>query len=105
MRVLLGEGFGLSPGGWWGGFPVENEGTGEGGGNSGGWVGDRQRNLQVNARARLSKLPFSKLPWSQKLREAKVCVYMCISIYVFRINCVLNFESDCESKFRGEVSM
>ena len=45
---------------------MENKGKGgEGGegGEGGGWGRDRQRNWQVNAQA-LSKLPFSKLPFS-----------------------------------------
>ena len=47
----------------WGGFPVEHKGKGEGGREGGGWGRDRQRNRQVNAQA-LSKLPFSKRPFS-----------------------------------------
>ena len=64
--VSLEEGFGVGfrwAGG--GGFPVESNGKGEGGGQGrvGGCGGDWQRNRQVNAQA-LSKLPFSKLPFS-----------------------------------------
>ena len=46
------EGFGV--GFRWvveGGFPVESEGKGGGGGEGGVWGGDRQRNRQVNANA------------------------------------------------------
>ena len=50
-------------GGGGGDFPVKTKGNGEGGGEGGGWCGDRQRNRQINVQA-LSKLPFSKLPFS-----------------------------------------
>ena len=40
---------------------MDNKGKGGEGGEGGGW--GRQRNRQVNAQA-LSKLPFSKLPFS-----------------------------------------
>ena len=59
--MSLGEGFGVGfRGVVGGGFPLENKG---GGGEGGGWGGDRQRHWHVNAQA-LSKLPFSDLPFS-----------------------------------------
>ena len=57
MRVPIG----VPRGG--GRFPVENQGTGEGGREGGGRGRDRQRNRQVSAQA-LSQLPSSKLPFS-----------------------------------------
>ena len=64
LLVSRAEGFGVVIRGVVGGdFLLKNEGKGEGGGKGGGWDGDRQRNRQVNAQA-LSKLPFSKLPFS-----------------------------------------
>ena len=68
LLVSLGEGFGV--GFRWvagGGFPVENEGKGEGGGGGGG----RERGGVGTCKGagkpmcmRLSKLPFSKPPFS-----------------------------------------
>ena len=58
------EGFGVgSRGGGGGDFPVEDEGKGRGVGRVGrvGGVGTGKR---TNARARLSKLPFSNRPFS-----------------------------------------
>ena len=57
---VQGRGFGSGSGGWWG-VVSGNEEKGARGGEGGGWVGDRQRNRQVNAQACV-KLPFRKLP-------------------------------------------
>ena len=54
-------------------FPVEDKGKKAKGVGmvGGGWGRDRQRNRQVNAQA-LSKLPFSKLPFSFSPKEVGI---------------------------------
>ena len=59
--MSLGEGFGLR-GSRWGGFPVEKREKGVG------RVGGRNRHANAQA---LSKLPFSKLPFSFSPKTAR----------------------------------
>ena len=63
--MSLGEGFGVRfrwvVGGW---FPVENEGKGEGAGESGGGEVATGTRTGKSMHMRLSKLPFRDLPFS-----------------------------------------
>ena len=65
MRVPIGvRGMGSGSGGWLGGgFPVKNKGKGKGVGRVGGQVGTG-KGTGKSMRKRLSKLPFSNLPFS-----------------------------------------